>query len=164
VTIVEFTDYQCPFCRQFHSTTFDQIRKKFVDSGKVRFVTLDYPLEFHSNAEEAAEAAHCAGDQGQFWRMRDVLSLNATKLAPGDLTGYAQSLYLDTAEFRSCLDDGKYKALVAANQKKGAVAGISGTPSFVIGKSTEKGVDGVVFVGAQPFDAFEAKILEFSKQ
>jgi len=163
VTIVEFTDYQCPFCRQFHSTTFDQIRKKYVDSGKVRFVVLDYPLEFHSNAEKAAEAAHCAGDQGQFWRMRDVLSLNAAKLAPEDLTGYAQSLYMDVGVFRSCLDSGRYKELVEAGQKKGAAVGVGGTPSFVIGKTTTSGVDGVVFVGAQPLEAFEAAILSAGK-
>jgi len=161
VTIVEFTDYQCPFCRQFHATTFDQIRKKFVDSGKVRFVTLDYPLDIHANAEKAAEAAHCAGDQGQFWRMRDVLSVNAAKLAPEDLAAWAQGLYIDTKTFQSCLDGGKYKSLVVENQKKGTAAGVSGTPSFVIGKTTEAGVDGVLFVGAQPIEAFEAKIQEF---
>src|SRR5665213_2353557 len=74
VTIVEFTDYQCPFCRGFESTTFSEIRKKYIDTGKVRFVVRDLPLaEMHPDAMQAAEAAHCAGDQGQFWRMHDVL-------------------------------------------------------------------------------------------
>jgi protein-disulfide isomerase len=161
ITVVEFTDYQCPFCRQFHTTTFDQIRQKYVDSGKVRFVTIDFPLDFHANAEKAAEAGHCANEQGQFWRMRDVLSQNADKLEAANLPTLAQSLYLDVPAFKSCLDAGKYKQLVLDNIKQGTAAGVVGTPSFVIGTSTPDGVDGVLFVGAQPFDAFDAKIKEF---
>jgi len=161
ITIVEFSDYQCPFCRQFHMTTFEQIRKKYVDTGKVRFVTIDYPLDFHNNAEKAGEATHCAADQNQFWRMRDTLSLNAAKLTDPDLLGYAEGLYMDVASFKACLDSGKYKNLVLDNQKKGASAGVSGTPSFVIGRTTPEGVDGVVFVGAQPLEAFEAKFAQF---
>jgi len=164
VTIVEFTDYQCPFCRQFHTTTFEQIRKKYIDSGKVRFVTVDFPLDFHSNAEKAAEAGHCANDQGQFWRMRDVLSQNADKLDSANLIAFSQSLYLDVPAFKSCLEAGKFKQVVSDNHKAGAEVGVTGTPTFLIGKSTPEGVSGVIFVGAQPFDAFEVKIKEFDAQ
>ena len=131
VTMVEFTDYQCPFCRQFHTTTFEQIRKKYIDSGQVRFVTLDFPLDFHANAEKAAEAAHCASDQGQFWRMRDILSQNADKLDPTNLLALARSLYLDGTAFKACMDSGKFTQLVSDNQKKGAAMGVTGTPSFL---------------------------------
>jgi len=164
VTMVEFSDYQCPFCRQFHMTTFDQIRKKYVETGKIRFVTIDFPLPIHPNAEKAGEAAHCAADQRQFWPMRDTLSVNADKLSEAELPGYAQSLYMDVAAFKSCLSSGKYKQLVSDNQKKGEAVGVNGTPTFLIGKSTPDGVDGIVFVGAQPIEAFESKFALFGVQ
>lgn len=157
ITVVEFSDYQCPFCRQFHMTTFEEIRRKYVDTGKVRFVTIDFPLDFHANAERAGEATHCAAEQGQFWAMRDTLSVNASKLADADMMGYAGGLKMDTSAFKTCLDSGKYKQIVSENRKKGFAAGVQGTPSFVIGKTTAEGVDGVLFVGAQPLEAFEAK-------
>ena len=164
LTIVEFTDYQCPFCQQFHNTTFDEIRKKYIDTGKLRFVSRDLPLEMHPNAPRAAEAARCAGDQGQYWKMRDVMIANADKLSAADIKGYAQSLHLDITTFISCLDGNKYKLAVQKDMSEAASLNISGTPSFVIGKSTPDGVDGVVFVGAQPFGAFETKFNEIQTQ
>jgi protein-disulfide isomerase len=164
VTLVEFTDYQCPFCRQFHTTTFEEIRKKYVDTGEVRFISADFPLEIHSNATRAAEAARCAADQNRFWQMRDVLSANAAKLAYDDLLGYAQGLHLDIDVFRSCLESGKYAETVATSQKAAANLGVSATPSFLVGKSTADGVDGVLLVGAAPLPVFDAKIREFQQQ
>src|ERR1035441_4839957 len=73
LTIVEFTDYQCPFCQRFHTTAFPELKKNYIDTGKVRFYSRDMPLDFHPDAMRAAEAARCASDQGQFWRLRDVL-------------------------------------------------------------------------------------------
>ena len=156
LTIVEFADYQCPFCQRFHTTTFEELRKKYVDTGKVRFVSVDFPLEFHQNAPQAAEGAHCAGDQGGFWKMREVLQLNAAKLSPADLPGYARSLYLDVPAFQACLASGKYKKVVEEERKKAASLAVSGTPTFLIGRTTREGVDGALLVGAQPLEAFEA--------
>jgi protein-disulfide isomerase len=160
LTMVEFTDYQCGFCQRFHTATFPEIRKKYIDTGKIRFVSRDLPLDFHSNAMRAAQAARCAGDQGQFWTMRDRLVANPGQLAPADLQGYAQDLKLDVAAFQSCLDSAKYAAAVKADRSLAASLRIDGTPAFVVGKSTAEGVEGVVVMGALPLEAFEAKLQE----
>lgn len=160
LTMVEYADYQCPFCQQFHLTTYDQIIKAYVDSGKLRYTVKDLPLDFHPNAMGAAQAARCAGDQKQFWKMRDTLIAKADKLSPDEITGYAKSLQLNMATFKSCMDSGKYKAIVQKEATEANALNISGTPSFVIGVSTPDGVDGMVFVGAQPFADFETKFKE----
>lgn len=163
LTLVEFTDYQCTFCQRFHEATFPELKKKYIDTGKIRFASRDMPLEFHSNASRAAEAARCAGDQGEFWEMRDRLISNASRLSPGDVAGYAQALKLDTLQFRTCMDTGKYAKTV---QKDAAVAeslGVTGTPSFLVGKSTHEGVSGVILVGALPIEAFDEKLKELAQ-
>jgi protein-disulfide isomerase len=160
LTMVEFTDYQCGFCQRFHTATFPEIRKKYIDTGKVRFVSRDLPLEFHSNAMRAAQAARCAGDQGKFWAMRDQLVANAGKLTPADIAGYAKQIKLDVGTFQSCVDSGKHAAAVKADRAAAEALRIDGTPAFVVGKSTPEGVEGVVVVGALPLDAFEAKLEE----
>lgn len=160
LTMVEFTDYQCGFCQRFHTTTFPEIRKKFVDTGKVRFVSRDLPLDFHTNAFRAAQAARCAGDQGKFWEMRDAMVANPAKLAQADLDGYATRLKLDLSTFQSCVAGAKYAAEVKSDQSTAAALRIDGTPAFVIGKSTPEGVEGHVVMGALPLDAFEAKFEE----
>ncbi len=158
VTIVEFTDYQCSYCRQFHVATFPELKKKYIDTGKVRFASRDMPLDFHSNASHAAEAARCAGDQGQFWQMRDRLISNASRLSPADVDGYAQGLKLDMLQFRNCLDTKRYGATVRKDVSTAESFGVNGTPSFLIGKSTRDGVSGALMMGALPFDAFETKL------
>jgi protein-disulfide isomerase len=163
LTMVEFTDYQCGFCQRFHTATFPEIRKKYVDSGKVRFFSRDLPLEFHSNAFRAAEAAHCAADQKQFWGMRDRLVANANKLTPADIETYALDLKLDMAAFKSCVETGKHAGDVKNDVAMASSLRIDGTPSFIIGKSTPEGVEGVVVTGALPLEAFEAKLAELSQ-
>ncbi len=160
LTLVEFTDYQCAYCQQFHVATFPDIKKKYIDTGKLRFVSRDLPLDFHSNAARAAQAARCAGDQRQFWEMRDRLISNASKLSASDVSGYAQALKLDTLQFRNCMDSGKYAATVRKDVTTAEGFGVTGTPSFLLGKSTRDGVSGVILVGALPFDAFEEKLKE----
>jgi protein-disulfide isomerase len=157
LTMVEYTDYQCPFCRAFYASTFPEIRKKYIDTGIVRFVSRDLPLDFHPNAMSAAEAADCAADQGKFWEMRDLLAADPQKLAEEDLLGYAAKLQLKMADFKSCLASGKHREEIQRDMAEAASLHIDGTPSFVIGRSTPQGVDGEVVVGAQPFAAFEAK-------
>lgn len=162
VTIVEFADYECPFCRQFHTTTFEEVRKQYIDTGKVRFVAVDLPLPFHPHAQKAAEAAHCAGDQGQFWKMRDTLSATP-KLASEDLMNHAATLKLNTKDFKSCLDSDKYKQIVLDGLSSASRLNVNGTPSFLIGKTTAEGVEGTLLVGAQPLPAFEAAVAEALK-
>lgn len=158
ITMVEFTDYQCPFCQRFHTVTFYDLKKNYIDTGKVRFYSRDLPLDFHPNAFRAAEAARCAGEQGQFWRMRDTLASNPSKLALENLYGYAAEIKLDASKFKACLESGKYKKAVEEDVKAAQALGVNGTPSFVIGKTTAEGVDGELVVGALPYAAFEEKL------
>jgi protein-disulfide isomerase len=164
LTVVEFTDYQCTFCQRFHLVTFPEIRKKYIDTGKLRFVSIDFPLDFHSNAFRAAEAARCAGDQGMFGGMRDILVANASRLSPEDIQGFAGTLKLRMPEFKACLDQGKYREAIRQDVKQAASLQVNGTPSFIIGKSTPNGADGELLVGALPIGAFDAKIEEIQKR
>jgi protein-disulfide isomerase len=163
LSIVEFTDYQCGFCQRFHVETFPALKKKYIDTGKVRFLSRDLPLDFHSNAFRAAEAARCAGDQGQFWAMRNTLVANANQLGGDHIQGYAKELKLDMAAFNSCMDTQKHAAEIRKDVATAAALRIDGTPSFVVGKSTPEGVAGTMVVGALPLEAFEEKIAQFSK-
>jgi protein-disulfide isomerase len=158
LTMVEYTDYQCTFCRRFNLATFPEIKKQYIDTGKLRFTSRDLPLEFHSNAFRAAQAARCAGDQGRFWEMRDQLIANASKLSSDDIGRYAQDLKLDMLQFRACMQSEKYAGTVRKDSADAEALGVTGTPSFVIGKSTPKGVSGELVVGALPLEEFEAKL------
>ena len=158
---MEFTDYQCPYCRQFESTTFAELRKKYIDTGIVRFVVRDFPLEeAHPNAMQAAEAAHCAGDQEKFWPMHDALFRDASKLGKSGLIDLAESLKLDMGVFRSCLDSGRHKLEIQNDQQVASSLQINGTPSFIVGKTTGEELSGAIIVGAQRFSVFESKLRE----
>jgi protein-disulfide isomerase len=108
VAIIEFSDYQCPFCGKYDKETFPQLVKDYVDTGKVKYVFRDMPLDFHKNAFKAAEAAHCAGEQGRFWEMHDRLFANQTNLTPEDLVKHAAALQLTTGLFQQCLESGRF--------------------------------------------------------
>jgi protein-disulfide isomerase len=163
VTMVEFTDYQCAFCRQFHLATFPSLRQKYIDTGKVRFITRDLPLDMHANAFPAAEAARCAGEQDQFWKMRDLMITNANALAPDKIVEYAQSIPLDMPKFRACVDSHKYKDSVRKEFEEASSLRIEGTPTFLIGRTTRDGVEGTLLVGALPLPAFEARLKELEQ-
>jgi protein-disulfide isomerase len=163
LTIVEFTDYQCTFCQRFNLETFPELKKKYIDTAKVRFTSRDMPLEFHSNAFHAAEAARCAGDQGQFWQMRERMIANASQLSAEQIRGYAKDLKLDAVQFAACMDSEKYAETVRTDSDAAEALGVTGTPSFLIGKSTPEGVSGVLLVGAVPLGAFEAKLKEAAR-
>ncbi len=160
LAIVEFTDYECPFCRQFQSTTFAEIRKEYVDTGKVRFVVRDFPLSNHPHAFPAAEAAHCADDQGMFWPMHDALFSDPGQLVQKRLIDHAEALKLDVEVFRSCLQTGKHKLDIQNEMQIGSSLQIQGTPSFLIGKIAGEEVAGTIIMGALPFSTFEAKLKE----
>ena len=112
VTMVEFTDYQCPFCQQFHAETFAELKKNYIDTGKVRFFSRDLPLDFHPNAMRAAQAGRCAAEQGKFWKMRDLMAANPDKLDLESLVETAGSLKLDVTAFRACVESEKDKNAV----------------------------------------------------
>lgn len=147
VTIVEFSDFQCPFCSRAEGTV-DEVMEKY--AGKVRVVFRNFPLEFHPNAPKAAEAALCANDQGKFWEMHKELFANQQQLSVENLKSYAEKLQLDATKFNECLDSGAKKADVDADHKAGAEVGVSGTPAFFI--------NGKMLSGAQPFAEFKKVI------
>lgn len=145
VTIVEFSDFQCPFCSRAEST-LQQIRTIYGD--KVRVVYRNFPLPFHEHARKAAEAAACAADQGKFWEMHDRLFANQKSLGVEDLKAHARAIQgIDGAAFDACLDGGTKAALVEADIAAGKALGVSGTPAFFI--------NGIELSGAQPLDAFK---------
>jgi len=160
VTLVEFSDYQCPYCRIFFSDTLPTLKREYIDTGKLRYVFRDYPLDqMHPQARKAAEAAHCAGEQGKYWEMHDLLFQNQQTLASPQLSEHARNLGLDGATFDACLESAKYAARVKESQSNGAEAGVRGTPGFILAK-TQPGdsVEGTPVRGAQPIDAFRKLI------
>ena len=160
LTLVEFTDLQCPYCNRFTTTSFDQIKKTYIDTGKLRFVSRDFPLDFHPQAMPAARAARCAGDQGRFWEMRMTLIRNASRLGPALITATATDLKLDMTAFAACIAGTRHDAEIKADMDVARGLGIEGTPSFLLGRTTGNTLDGVLVVGALPFEMFDAKIQE----
>ncbi len=149
VTVIEFSDFQCPYCARFHQQTEAQIRSTYGD--KIRFVYRDLPLtSIHQFAQGAAEASECAYEQGKFWEYHDLLFDNQTALQVSDLKSYAGRLGLDQAQFDACVDSHKYADEVNKDAQDGAAAGVQGTPSFFI--------NGHPLRGAQPFSAFQQLI------
>ena len=158
VTLVEFADYQCPFCKRFHTDAYAELKKNYIDTGKVRFVSRDLPLDFHPFALKAAEAVRCAGDQNKYWELRDALYSDANPPNDDVIKKAGESLSLDMKGLQACLDSDKYKADVQKDASEAATLQISGTPSFVLAKTAKDKLEGVRIVGAQPFATFQAAI------
>jgi len=149
VTIVEFGDYQCPFCKRFYDETLPQIQATY--EGRVRFVYRDFPLAaIHPRAQKAAEASECADDEGRFWEYHALLWANQQELDVASLKAYAAQVGLDTATFDDCLDSGKNAQEVQKDYSDGISYGVQGTPSFFI--------NGQQLLGAQPFSEFQTMI------
>jgi protein-disulfide isomerase len=149
ITIIEYSDYQCPFCARVNPT-LDQVRKAYGD--KIRIVFKDFPLPNHPEAPKAAEAAHCAGEQGKYWELHDRMFANQQALQVPMIKQYATALGLDMNAFNQCLDSGKHAGRVAENLKSGEALGVASTPTLY--------VNGRPVVGAQPFEFFKAVIDE----
>jgi protein-disulfide isomerase len=148
VTIVEFSDFQCPFCKQAEGT-LQAILAKY--GSKVRLAYMDFPLrDIHPRAQSAAEAARCAGEQSKFWAYHDLLYADQTKLDGPALIASARALKLNETAFQSCLESGKFKSKIDADLAEGQKAGVSGTPGFFI--------NGVFLSGSQPQAEFEKVI------
>jgi len=150
VTIIEFSEFQCPFCKKYIDETYFQIIKNYVDTGKVRYVFRDFPLSFHEFARPAAMAAECAHEQGKFWEYHDLLFTNQAELSEANFKKWATELKLNTVQFNTCLDTEKYSDEVAADQAEGQSYGVSGTPAFFI--------NGQIISGAQPYSVFQQAI------
>ena len=160
VTLIEFSDYQCPFCRRFFQSTLPALKTEYIKTGKVRYVFRDFPLDqIHPYARKAAEAAHCAGDQDKYWEMHDLLFENQKALQVDNLKAYAGRLGLDSSAFDGCLEKSKYAAKVQQDLKDGVTAGIRGTPGFFIGKTrSDDTIQGTLISGALPPRVFRQAI------
>jgi protein-disulfide isomerase len=159
LVLVEFVDYQCRFCGQFEQTTFLELRKKYVDTGKLRLIIRDLPLTtIHPAAIRAAEVAHCAGDQGKFWPMHHALFLDQDKLDLRNRASYAGALKLDANNFQACVESEKHKQDILNDIEAASALQIASTPAFLLGKMSGHVVTGTLFTGAQSFSAIERKI------
>jgi len=166
ITIIEFSDYQCPFCRKFYNETLPQIKEKYINTGKVKLVYRDFPLSFHKDAAPAAVAAECARDQKgneTYFAYHDLIFEGQNKLGQGtvniprdSLISYAQDLNLNMSKFEKCLDEQKYKQEVNQDLQDGIASGVEGTPGFFI--------NGISVEGAQPFETFDQIIAELLKE
>ncbi|MGB9330905.1 MAG: thioredoxin domain-containing protein [Steroidobacteraceae bacterium] len=155
LTMLEFTDYQCPFCRRFQAETWPLLKKNYIDTGKLRFIVRDLPLQFHSAARPAAEAAHCAGEQGKFWEMHHALLTGDDPLANGGIERRAKALGLDSERLQKCMKADRYESAIARNIATADALNIHGTPAFVIGRMANGGLEGQLVEGAQPYDEFD---------
>jgi len=162
VTLIEFTDLQCPFCGRYAKDTAPRLEREYVATGKVKYVSRDFPIVgLHPQALKAHEAVRCAGDQGRFWEMRTLVFQNQRAMTPADFERHAQTLKLDVAAFRTCLDNGTHAAAIRRDLEEGRAAGVSGTPTFFIGVTDPSGTKfkaSRVLTGAQPFDRFKEAI------
>lgn len=158
VTVIEYSDFQCPFCVMYFNQTYRQVDDKYVKTGKVRYIFRNLPNgNSHPQSPKAAEASECAGDQGKFWEMHDLLfgkqsEWSGKATAVDVFKGYAKSLGLNEATFQSCLDTGLYAALMNENARAAQAVGITGTPAFIIGNR--------LLPGAYPIEAFVQVIEE----
>ena len=155
VTIVEYTDYQCPFCQRYAQETFPQVLTDMIDNGRVHYILKDFPLDsIHPAARAAATAARCAGEQDAYLEMHDAIFANQTNWGGQDaaqvLAGIAAELGLNVTDFNACVSDGRYDAVIQENLEEGANLGVNGTPAFFI--------NGFLFSGALPFEAFAENV------
>ena len=149
VTIIEFTDYECPFCRRYFETTYPLLLSRYGD--RLNYTVRHFPVSYqHRRAYRAAEAAECAGDQDSFFEYHDVLFKNNHALGDPSLVGYAAQVGLDMGRFEECLRSGDKSEVIDDDIQSGIARGITGTPTFLI--------NGRVIVGAQPVETFQREI------
>ncbi|MDP3741252.1 MAG: DsbA family protein [bacterium] len=160
VIIIEFSDFQCQFCRKLWREILPEIKEKYIDTGKVKFVYRDFPIEnIHPMAQKSAEAAQCANDQGKFWQYHDIIFENQNKRGQGtiqysvdDLKKWGAQIGLDMTDFDTCLDSNKYAQEVQKDLQDGLAAGVTGTPATFI--------NGRLIEGAEAFANFQQIIEE----
>jgi protein-disulfide isomerase len=155
IVMVEFSDYQCPFCARFFSNTLPELKKNYIETGKLQFVYRDFPLSRHPEAQPAAEAAECAGEQGKYFEMHDKIFANQASMSKESYKKWAEELSLDMQKFNNCLDSGKYKSEVQKDYSDGQRLGVRATPTYFIGK---RGGDAIQIVGAHPYEVFQRAI------
>ena len=159
VAVVEFTDFECPYCARHFHETLPQIKKAFIDTGRIRYYARAFPLDFHAHAKSASIAAYCAGKAGKYWEMHDRLFSRQGDLGDALYHEDARAIGLDDGKFSACQADAQSAQRIAADVQYGTTVGVSGTPKFFIGRiQGNKVVDVVAVTGARPFDYFKSVI------
>lgn len=157
ITVVEFSDFQCPYCQRFWKQTLPSIMENYVNTGKVRLVHRDFPLDFHPQAPTAALASECADDQKKFWEMHDLLFTKQSEWVENPkveevMNGFAKELGINTTEFSSCMKTKKHAEEINKDTLDGAILGVNGTPAFFI--------NGKELSGAMPYEEVFKPIFE----
>ena len=159
LTIVEFSDFECSYCRRFHERVFPQLKSKYINTGLVRFVHKDLPLPYHPHALPAAAAARCAGEQNRFWELYSRLFEQQNCLGCKGVLAIAAEAELNTSKLQVCMDRESTLALISANRSEASLHNISATPTFVIGPTQSGGsLDGQIIEGALPWATFQSAI------
>lgn len=161
ITVYEFSDFECPFCARFALDTFPQLKEKYIDTGKVRWVYKFFPLPFHKGAKPAAQASLSAAAQGKFFEYHDLLFKNQPDFSKKDFIKYANDLGLNEAEFNYFQSKNFYKSEIESDLEEGQSRGVQGTPTFFIGKTNSPQSDHEKLVGAQPFEVFSQTLDKF---
>ena len=159
ITIVEFSDFECSYCRRFHKQVMPELKRNYIDTGLVRFVHKDLPLPFHPHALPAAAAARCAAKQNRYWELYFSLFDQQNCLGCKGVLTIAAEAELDTSQLQACMERESTLALINANRSEAALHNISATPTFVIGSTQSDGsLDGQVIEGALPWATFQSTI------
>ena len=159
LTIVEFSDFECSYCRRFHENVMPQLKRDYIDTGLVRFVHKDLPLPFHPHALPAAAAARCAGEQNRYWELYSSLFDQQNCLGCKGVLTIAGEADLNRSKLKACMEQESTLALINANRSEASLHNISATPTFVIGPTQSNGsLDGLVIEGAVPWSTFKSTI------
>jgi protein-disulfide isomerase len=163
VAVIEYADFECPFCGQYMRQAYPQIVDNYIKTGKIKYFYRDLPLSMHSHAMVAAQAALCAGDQGKFWEMHDSLFANQGALTENDMANRAKSLGMDSGELTQCVSSEKYSKEIEKSATEAQSMGIDGTPTFFLGVIQENGkvvkVEKTI-VGAHSYKTFKSDLDE----
>lgn len=156
VTIVEFSDFECSYCRRFHDQVLPSLKRDYIDTGLVRFIHKDLPLPFHRQARPAAAAARCAAEQNRYWDLYGALFDQQTCLECKGVIGIAEAINLDTSELQACMQKGTTQRIIKANLSEAELHNIRATPTFIIGPSrSDEKHHGDIIEGALPWPQFK---------
>lgn len=161
VTLVEFSDYECPYCQAFAAESWPRLKADYVDTGRLRYVVHDFPLPGHPRARAGAIAATCAGEQGKYWEMHDALFAAAGQLREQDLEAHAAQLGLDAKLFAACRAEQRHQARLDADVDAARRAGARGTPGFLVGASAGSVVRGRLLQGVSDHAALEKVLVSY---
>ena len=157
VTLVEFSDYECAYCKHFHANVYERLKKEFVDTGLVRYVVRDFPLQMHKYSVVTARGARCAAKEGKYWEMRHALYIAPSQ----DLEGVVEAgrtVGMDGPRLKECITNANLNASIKKDLDEGNRIGVPATPAFVIGRSRGDRVEGTLMVGSRPYEAYESRI------